>query len=185
MFATLSTTLEKELGWSDERLKQSSALDFGCGPGHLAFHLSGKMKSVTGIDNSRYMIDILEKEATKQGLTNVKGLHLDLNDDSVQQVQEKFDLITVSFSLHHATRYENSPEMFIRNFSRLLNPKGVLAIYDSDESGFEEETFKFQNLSDMFKKYGLTQTRLAVDFKDSFGVPDEEFDIMCCYAVRD
>ena len=45
-------------------------LDFGCGTGLLAFQLAPRVKSVTGADSSRGMLDVLEAKMARLGQPN-------------------------------------------------------------------------------------------------------------------
>ena len=48
------------------------ALDFGCGTGLVTLQLQPFLHSITGVDGSQGMIDILKQKIEKKNLTNVK-----------------------------------------------------------------------------------------------------------------
>jgi len=52
-------------------------LDFGCGTGLLTLRMAPMVKSITGVDSSLGMINVLREKATKQRQTNVRVVQLD------------------------------------------------------------------------------------------------------------
>ena len=48
-----------------------NALDFGCGTGLLTLRLAPLVRSITGMDSSRGMLDVLRAKIAKQNLANV------------------------------------------------------------------------------------------------------------------
>lgn len=56
-------------------------LDIGCGPGTLAVPLAKRVKEVIAIDFSAQMLSELETYAAREGVTNIKTVHLSWEDD--------------------------------------------------------------------------------------------------------
>ncbi|WP_353236466.1 methyltransferase domain-containing protein [Diaphorobacter ruginosibacter] len=56
-------------------------LDVGCGNGAICLPLAERFEQVVGLDYSRGMLDVLEKNAQTQGHANLKTLHLAWEDD--------------------------------------------------------------------------------------------------------
>jgi SAM-dependent methyltransferase len=77
----------------------SSVLDVACGPGLLAFRLSGKCAQVTGIDFSRRMIDYALAQKKRHGIANVAFVHGDATRLR-ESVSGLFDWATVVMCLH-------------------------------------------------------------------------------------
>ena len=74
-------------------------VDLGCGGGRLALELARLGASVVGVDVSDAMIERMESQAKKEGLSGVKGIvspieHLSLPAESV-------DLVISNYALHH------------------------------------------------------------------------------------
>ena len=74
-------------------------VDLGCGGGRLALELARLGASVVGVDVSDAMIERMESQAKKEGLSGVKGIvspieHLSLPPESV-------DLVISNYALHH------------------------------------------------------------------------------------
>lgn len=58
-----------------------SVLDVGSGPGTLAIPLADKVRTITAIDFSGVMIDILKKECASRGIKNITALKASWEDD--------------------------------------------------------------------------------------------------------
>jgi ubiquinone/menaquinone biosynthesis C-methylase UbiE len=74
-------------------------VDLGCGGGRLALELARHGATVIGVDVSDAMIERMESQAKKEGLSGVEGIvspieHLSLPAESV-------DLVISNYALHH------------------------------------------------------------------------------------
>jgi len=58
-----------------------SVLDVGCGPGTLALPLAKMVKSVTCIDYSPAMLELVEKEAGRQKINSIRTVNCSWEDD--------------------------------------------------------------------------------------------------------
>ncbi|MDO9208182.1 MAG: class I SAM-dependent methyltransferase [Sulfuricurvum sp.] len=56
-------------------------LDIGCGPGALSIPLAKRVKQVIAIDFSTQMLAELEAYAAREGVTNIKTIHIGWDDD--------------------------------------------------------------------------------------------------------
>jgi 2-polyprenyl-3-methyl-5-hydroxy-6-metoxy-1,4-benzoquinol methylase len=101
-------------------------LDFGCGTGLLTLQLQPLVRSITGIDSSQGMIDILGAKVIKQGLKNVKARLVDL--DRGDELEGRYDLVVSSMTFHHI---RDIPVLLDR-FARILKHSGQVAIADLD-----------------------------------------------------
>lgn len=79
--------------------EQLNIIDIACGTGALAFELSKKAKSVTGIDNSIGMIKIAQQIQNKLEITNTHFICADAKDLS-QFKTKQFDAATISLAIH-------------------------------------------------------------------------------------
>lgn len=129
--------------------------DFGCGTGLLSLQLQPMVHSLTGIDSSQGMLDVLKEKIDRLQLANVQTQLVDL--DKGDTLSGRYDLIVCNMTLHH-----------IKNVSPLLNqlykvlaPGGTLCITDLDLDGglfHEDNTGVFH--------YGFNRKDLRKAFAD-------------------
>ncbi|MGV8058497.1 MAG: class I SAM-dependent DNA methyltransferase [Smithellaceae bacterium] len=101
-------------------------LDFGCGTGLLTMRLQPFVRSITGVDSSQGMLDVLRAKIKDQNLTNVKTCYLDIEKDGV--LEGSYHLIVSSMTFHHIK--EIKP--LLNQFYNILLPSGCLCIADLD-----------------------------------------------------
>lgn len=107
-------------------------LDFGCGTGLVSLGLRPLVRSVTGVDTSRGMLDVLEGKLLDRKLDGVRALFLP--PDAPLSLPERFDLVVSSMALHHVA---NLAPLFAQ-FRDHLRPGGRVALADLD---LEDGTF--------------------------------------------
>lgn len=101
-------------------------LDFGCGTGGIALKLAPYCKKVIGVDISPVMLDVLEKNAKKEGIENVKThcggfLTYEHEGDPVDKMVSKV-------ALHHLPDFWKSVALL--NMARVLKKGGKLYLFD-------------------------------------------------------
>jgi ubiquinone/menaquinone biosynthesis C-methylase UbiE len=113
---------------------EMDVMDFGCGTGLLTLQLQPSVHSITGIDSSQGMLDILSAKIRKNGIKNVTTRHVDLDQGGVLDGQ--YDLVVSSMTLHHVPYIQP----LFDQFARVLKPTGLLATadLDCDEGKFHE-----------------------------------------------
>ncbi len=138
------------------------AADFGCGTGLVTLALQPLVASITGIDSSPGMLDILKAKITNDTLTNIDTQLLDVEKGEVLKGQ--YDLITSSMTLHHM----RDPEAMLRQFGAALVIGGILAIADldpdeglfhDDNTGVFHSGFERAALRTMFAEAGFDDIR--------------------------
>lgn len=112
--------------------KEMDAIDFGCGTGLLTLLLQPHLRSITGVDSSRGMLEKLERKVRELGLANVRTLFCDLEKN--ERPEGEYHLIASSMTLHHVA--EIGP--LFRLFHKLLLPGGTICLADLDK---EDGTF--------------------------------------------
>ncbi len=102
------------------------AMEYGCGTGLLALALAPFLASVTAVDSSPGMLDVLGRKARDAGITNVEARLLDLTQDAI--LGKRFHLVYSSMTLHHV----GPVERLMKAFFDLLHSGGWIALADLD-----------------------------------------------------
>lgn len=137
-------------------------MDFGCGTGLLTFQLQPLVRSITGVDSSPGMLDVLKTKISKLGLNNVTAMLADL--DRGDKLAGKYDAVVSNMTLHHIKEIEP----LLAQFYDITEPGGYLCIADLDLDGgqFHEDNtgvfhcgFDRACLRDVFIKAGYDDVR--------------------------
>ena len=132
-------------------------LDIGTGTGLLLMHFITKVKQITGIDNSKGMLDILKQKAQKTNVDNIEYLLFDADKDKLPK--EKFDLAVSSMTFHHIENIE----IFLKKVYKSLKPNGKICIGDLET---EDGSFH-SNWDDSIKHKGFNKTEFARKMKNA------------------
>jgi len=132
------------------------AVDFGCGTGLLTLRLAPQVRSITGVDSSQGMLDVLAAKVAKGNVTNVRTLRLDL--DKGDALPGSYDLIVSSMTLHHIERIE---ALLVR-LREALSSFGRLCIADLDS-----EDGQFHSDNQGVFHFGFDRTLLHQAFADA------------------
>lgn len=101
-------------------------LDFGCGTGLLTLRLQPLVGTITAVDSSMGMLEVLNEKIASQNISNITTRHLDIEQGDV--LEGSYDLIVSSMTLHHV----REPMLLIKQFYRITAPGGYLCIADLD-----------------------------------------------------
>jgi len=104
--------------------KSMTAMEFGCGTGLLSVALRDHFKSITLIDNSQGMINVLEEKIEENGLHNFKPLCVDPLEEEVGL--HNFDVAYILMTLHHIHDLNKIMQLFYSS----LHTGGYLCIAD-------------------------------------------------------
>ncbi|MEN6395431.1 MAG: class I SAM-dependent methyltransferase [Methanoregula sp.] len=109
-------------------------LDFGCGTGLLTLALQPHVRTITAVDSSQGMIDVLNKKIKVKDIKNVRTRYVDLENGD--ELTGTFDLVVSSMTFHHV----QDTGMLLNRMARVIKPGGKIAIadLDSDEGKFHE-----------------------------------------------
>ncbi|MDZ7616843.1 MAG: class I SAM-dependent methyltransferase [Patescibacteria group bacterium] len=112
-----------------------NVMDFGCGTGLLAIELLPRVLSVTGIDSSAGMLEVLRRKIADWNLPNLPAMLFDADRGDI--LAGAFDLVVSSMTLHHV----RDLEPLFAQFFDVLTPGGSLAIadLDPDDGRFHED----------------------------------------------
>jgi ubiquinone/menaquinone biosynthesis C-methylase UbiE len=136
-------------------------LDFGCGTGLLTMRLQPLARSITGVDSSPGMIEVLKRKIKDQKLANVRTLQLNIDKGDI--IEGGYHLITSSMTLHHI----RDIQPLLGQFYKALRPGGYLCIADLDLGGGQfhggnndgvfHDGFDREALRRMFLKAGFSE----------------------------
>ncbi|MGA8296779.1 MAG: class I SAM-dependent methyltransferase [Acidimicrobiales bacterium] len=121
----LVRVVERVIADADGR-PSDRVVDLGCGSGQLALRLAPDVTSVLAVDVSPEMIELLEENARRAEVGNVRGLatpieHLSLEAGSV-------DLVVSNYALHHLR--DEDKKIVVERAATWLNDGGRLVIGD-------------------------------------------------------
>ena len=105
---------------------EMDVLDFGCGTGLVSLALQPHVRSVTGMDSSRGMLDVFRKKIAVNHIENVKVVFRDPGRDDV--LQGEYHLVVSSMMLHHV----KAIEPLLKQFYEVLRPAGLVCVADLD-----------------------------------------------------
>ena len=101
-------------------------LDLGCGSGQLALPVSSMVKSVTGVDISPRMIELLKSKLTQNEIGNVKTMTASIQE--LNFAHESFDLILSNYALHHLS--DDQKQWVVNQGFHWLKPNGRMVFGD-------------------------------------------------------
>ncbi len=147
---------------SEERIltPEMDVLEFGCGTGLLTVLLSPHVRSVTGVDSSQGMLDVLKGKMEGEGLTNIRAQYLDI--EKGDSIEGAYDLVVCSMTLHHVK--ETKP--LLELFHKITAPRGhiCLADLDPDDGQFHGENDTVFHAG--FDRASLREALQQVGFED-------------------
>lgn len=113
------------------------ALDFGAGTGILSFMLADKLKTITMMDTSREMVNVMLEKVQDSDIKNLSPVFFNLVEK--EYGHEKFDLIYSQLVLHHIEDIDS----LLNRFGKMINIGGFLAIADlyTENGSFHGEGF--------------------------------------------
>ena len=116
-FYSVSTSFVYYRRRLSELSQQGRVLEYGCGPGSMAFDLARLGSSVTGIDISSVAIELAQTKAEAEATENLE--FLEMNAEQLTFQDDSFDLICGSAILHHLDLAKAYSEL-----ARTLRPDG-------------------------------------------------------------
>jgi ubiquinone/menaquinone biosynthesis C-methylase UbiE len=138
------------------------ALDYGCGTGLVTLQLAPLVKSVTGVDSSSGMLEVIQGKVKSRGLRNVHTQFVDFEHDG--EVEGKFQLAVSSMTMHHVQDTAD----FLQRLYDLLTPGGTIGVADlekedgvfhDDNKGVLHFGFERGSLKGLFEKTGFRDLR--------------------------
>ncbi len=106
-----------------------NVLDFGCGTGLLSLQFQPLVASLTGMDSSAGMLEVLNQKIASQDLSNINTRYVDIEKGDV--LGGLYDLVICSMTLHHI----RNPRALMVQFKSVCSPNGYICIADLDSDG--------------------------------------------------
>ena len=135
-------------------------MDFGCGTGLLTMQLQPLVRSITGVDSSEGMLNVLQRKILNLKLANART-HLSVGGQDYI-FPGKYDLIVSSMTLHHVPLLEP----LLAQFYRVLAPGGRVCVADldredgrfhGDNTGVFHFGFDREHLQQLFVRAGFSR----------------------------
>jgi 2-polyprenyl-3-methyl-5-hydroxy-6-metoxy-1,4-benzoquinol methylase len=167
-----------------------NALDFGCGTGLLTLGLQPHVKTITGVDSSQGMLEVLRGKIKTQGLGNVYAMFV--NFKKGVRVQGAYDLVVSSMTLHHV----QDTAGLLRQWYALLMPGGRVFFSDldaedgsfhSDNTGVFHHGFDRAKLRTLLQNAGyrdIRDTTASTFIKEIAGAEKREFSVFLISARK-
>jgi predicted TPR repeat methyltransferase len=140
--------------------KKMTALEYGCGTGLVGLALAPQLATLTAVDTSTGMLEVLTQKIKSEQITNVTPLRLDLSQESLTG---RFDLIFCAMTLHHIKEVDH----LLARFCDLLVDGGYLAVadlqtedgsfHDAEADGVMHHGFNPEDLAKTLTNLGLHQ----------------------------
>ncbi|MFQ5694154.1 MAG: class I SAM-dependent DNA methyltransferase [Nitrospinota bacterium] len=146
-----------------EGMQPGALVDLACGTGRLANLFAAKGWSVTGVDLSKEMLAIAEKNSRK-ARAKVKYIHGDMRKWSKQKSADV--VLCVYDSLNHLATKSDLQKVF-RNVFRTLKPGGIF-LFDINNQEFYETYWNGRAEFGESRDYSLI-VRLSYSPKQSLG----------------
>jgi ubiquinone/menaquinone biosynthesis C-methylase UbiE len=113
---------------------EMDVLDIGAGTGIVTLALRSHVRTITAVDSSQGMLDILDAKIRAQKPAHIRTRLVDLDRGDLSE--GPFDLAVSSMSFHHI----RDVRMLLDRLAGVLRPSGRIAIVDldSDEGKFHD-----------------------------------------------
>ena len=104
--------------------KIETAVDLGCGAGHLSFVLANVIKHITAVDASAEMVKLVARESKQRGINNIDTVHAGV--EALPFADHSIDLVCTRYSAHHWTQMDKA----MQEIKRIIKPDGLIMIID-------------------------------------------------------
>lgn len=182
----VAAAIIREVNLSEEM----EVLDFGCGTGLLTLKLQPLVKTITGVDSSQGMLQVLQKKIETQEHRNIHTRFVDFEKDA--HVEGTYNLIVSSMTLHHVP---DTVAVF-KEWASLLRPGGHVCFADldtedgsfhGDNTGVFHLGFDREKLKQLLHDAGFCDVRdttVTTMIKEIAGLGIREFPVFLIIATR-
>ncbi len=139
-------------------------LDYGTGTGLMMLALAPDVGHVTGLDNSKGMLDVLSTKIKDSQLDNA---HIEIHNIERDNLPaNRFDLIVSNMTMHHIS----DTQTFLNELYHALRPGGYICITDleTEDGSFHHEPdssihhlgFEPSEIKQLFQHVGFQEIRV-------------------------
>eukprot|EP01118_Nematostelium_gracile_P004097 TRINITY_DN14838_c0_g1_i1.p1 TRINITY_DN14838_c0_g1~~TRINITY_DN14838_c0_g1_i1.p1 ORF type:complete len:277 (-),score=58.74 TRINITY_DN14838_c0_g1_i1:27-767(-) len=137
----IAKSIQDTLSHATTPKSEMKVLDFACGTGLIAQHLSSQVKEIVGVDISEGMIRVFNSKS----IPNSKGYAGDILTSSVEGIHKGyFDVAFCSQAMHHIEDTHKT----LSTLKSYLKPGGVLIIVD-----FLNDPITHEGLKEVFHRH--------------------------------
>lgn len=152
--------------FSAKKIIGKKILDLGCGPGFYSAILAQRGAKVTGIDQSKFLIDKANEHKAKLGLGNVGFVQADFLDYSSRWGRNEFDYVIaidtmVSFDYRRKRHDHERVSKAFSCISRILKDNGRFFIIEAHPCFGHMEAF----LSDSGEYFLIRSAHYKIEYK--------------------
>ena len=157
-------------------------MDFGVGTGLLGFEILPRVKKILGIDISQKMLEKLDKKNTSTHYIEARNIDIIQNP-----IQEKFDGVISSMTLHHV----EDLKLFFQTIYKNIHTNGFIAIADletedgtfhSDNTGVFHFGFNQNALYNIVRNAGFTDVKF--ENINTINKPHKDFGVFLLTAKK-
>ena len=120
--------------------KEDTVLDVGCGEGSVTIPLSKEVASVTAIDATDKMLEILNEKIQEESIDNIKTIKDDVNDVTLKKYGNH-DIVLASRVINGI----KSPKKVFSNFNEIANKYVFITLFGPNNWKLEKDFFKYIN----------------------------------------
>ncbi|KAK6336166.1 hypothetical protein TWF696_001730 [Orbilia brochopaga] len=165
--SALACLLERVPSLSPDNPSKPTILDLGAGTGLLSLALSPHASSILSVDPSAGMISALTTKLTAptapRNITPLHALLSSADDPVLPPGQQRFDLIVSNLVLHHVADLR----AFIKLTYDLLQPGGLIALTDFENTGPEARKFHPEDKIPGVERHGILRSEMEKLLEDA------------------
>ena len=120
--------------------KEYTVLDVGCGEGSVTIPLSKEVASVTAIDATDKMLEILDEKIKEQEINNIETIKDDVNYVTLEKYGN-YDIVLASRVVNGI----KSPKKVFSNLNEIANKYVFITLFGPNNWKLEKDFFKFIN----------------------------------------
>ena len=118
--------------------KEDSVLDVGCGEGSVTIPLSKEVASVTAIDATDKMLEILDEKIESEGISNITTIKDDVNEVTAEKYGN-FDIVLASRVVNGI----KSPKKVFSEFNEIANKYVFITLFGPNNWKLEKDFHEY------------------------------------------